>query len=65
MTLQKSSIVFNLEYPSQFFIKFKDDGQFWNLLVMRISKLTLIFEVYAAISEMFKVEDKAQFPKIQ
>ena len=33
------SLVFNLEYPSQFFIKFKDQGQFWNLFVMRISRL--------------------------
>ena len=46
--IMKMSLVFNIEYFSQFFIKFKDQGQFWNLLVMRISKLTLIFVFYAA-----------------
>ena len=61
MTLQKSSLVFNLEYPSKFFIKFKDRGQ----LAMRISKLTLIFEFYAELTEIFKVEYKAQFTKSQ
>ena len=35
LTLQKSSLIFNLEYPSHFFIKFKDQGQLWNLLFMR------------------------------
>ena len=64
MTLQKSSLVFNLEYPSQFFIKFKDQGQFWNMLLM-ILKLTLIFEFYAALTEKFKIEYKAQFPRSQ
>ena len=54
------SLVFNIEYFSQFFIKFRDQGQFWNLLVMRIQKLTLIFELDAALTEISKVEDKAQ-----
>ena len=65
LTLQKSSLVSNLEYLSQFFFKFKDQGQFWNLFVMRILKLTLIFKFDAALTETFKIEDKAQFPKSQ
>ena len=63
MTLQKSSLVFNLKYLSQFFIKFNDQGQSRNLLVMRIPKLTLHFRFDAALTEIFKVEDKAQFSK--
>ena len=63
LTLQKTSLLFNLEYLSQFFINFNDQCQFWNLLVMRTPKQTLIFEFDAALTELFKVEDKAQFPK--
>ena len=63
LNLQKSSLVFNLEYLSQFFIKFNDQGQFRNLLVMRIPKLTLNFRFDAVLTEIFKVENKAQFPK--
>ena len=50
LTLQKLSLVFNLNSC---------------LLVMRNSKRTLIFEFYAALTEIFKVEDKAQFLKSQ
>ena len=51
---QKLSLAFNLEYLSQFFIKFKDQGQFWNLLVMRILKLSLILEIDEEMTALFK-----------
>ena len=35
------SIVFNLKYLSQNFIKFKDQGQFWNPHDEQIPKLSL------------------------
>ena len=62
---RKLSLAFNLEYLSQFFIKFKDQGQFWNLLVMRILKLSLMPEIDAEITKIFKVKGKAQFLKKQ
>ena len=46
-------------------VKLDTQWQFWNLLVMRIPTLTLTFEFDAALTEKFKVEDKAQFPKCQ
>ena len=58
----KLSLVFNLEYLSQFFIKFKDLGQFWNVLGMGIPKLSSIFEIDEELTDLFKVEDKTQFP---
>ena len=51
--IMKMSLVFNIEYFSQFFIKFKDQGQFWNLLVMRILKLLLIFETDEELTEIY------------
>ena len=65
MTFWKLSLAFNLEYLSQFFIKFKDQGQFWNLLVMRILKLSLIFKIDDKLTEIFKVKGKAQYLKKQ
>jgi hypothetical protein len=32
-------------------------------MLLMILKLTLIFEFYAALTEIFKAEDIAQFPK--
>ena len=68
LTFQKLSLAFNLEYLSQFFIKFKDQGQFWNPLVMRIPKLSLIFMINALMKDWLRysrLQGKAQFPKIQ
>ena len=65
LLLPKLSLAFNLEYLSQFFIKFKDQGQFWNLLVMRILKLSLIFKIYDKLTKIFKVKGKAQYLKKQ
>ena len=60
----KLSLAFHLEHVSQFFMKFKDQGQFWNLLlVMRILKLSLILRIDKEFTEIFKVEDKGQFQK--
>ena len=42
LTPWKLSLTFNYEYLCEFFIKFKDQGQFWTLLAMRIPKLSLI-----------------------
>ena len=53
--IMKMSLVFNIEYFSQFFIKFKDQGQFWNLLVMRILKLLLIFETDEELTEIYQI----------
>ena len=50
-------------YLSYFCIQFKDQRQICNLLVMRISKLSLIIEIDEELTEIFKVKDKAQFPK--
>ena len=36
--------IFNPEYFCQLFIKFKDQGQFWNLRVIRIPKLIVEFD---------------------
>ena len=59
------SIAFNPKYLSQNFIKFKDQGQFWNPHDKQIPKLSLIFEFDEELTELFKVEGKAQFPKSQ
>ena len=61
----KLSVAFNHEYLSEFFIKVKDLGKFWNLLVMSIPKLSLIFLINEELTEIFKVNGKAQLPKIQ
>ena len=53
--IMKMSLVFNIEYFSQFFIKFKDQGHFWNLLVMRILKLLLIFETDEELTEIYQI----------
>ena len=45
LLLWKLSLAFNHEYLSQFLIKFKDQGQFWNLLVMRILKVSLMSKI--------------------
>jgi len=65
LLLRKLSLAFNLEYLSQFFIKFKDQGQFWNLLIMRILKLSLIFKIDDKLTKIFKVIGKAQYLKKQ
>ena len=44
-----------------FFIKFRDQEQFWNLLVMRKSKLSLIFRIDEELTEVFKVKDLVEF----
>ena len=51
---RKSSLVFNLEYLCQFFIKFNNQRQFRNPYNEKISKLSEKFYV-----KMFKVKDKA------
>ena len=56
-------IFFIVNYLRYFFIKFKDQGQIFFLLVMRIQKLSLIIEIDKEITEIFKVKGKAQFPK--
>ena len=53
--IMKMSLVFNIEYFSQFFIKFKDQGLFWNLIVMRILKLLLIFETDEELTEIYQI----------
>ena len=44
--------VFNLEYLCQFSIKHKNQGQFWNLLIMRILKLR-----YSRLKTMPKIQN--------
>ena len=65
LLLWKLSLAFNHEYLSQFLIKFKDQGQFWNLLFTRIPKVSLIFKIDKELTEIFKVKGKAQFLKKQ
>ena len=43
----------------------KDNALPWNLLVMRILKLSLILEIDKELTEIFKVKGKAQFPEQQ
>ena len=43
----------------------KDNALPWNLLVMRILKLSLILEIDEELTEIFKVKGKAQFPEQQ
>ena len=50
---------------SHFFINFKDQGQFWNLLVMRILKLSLMLEIDEEMTKIFKVKGNGPFPKKQ
>ena len=45
--------VFNLKYLSQFFLKFKTQGQFKNPYDMQISKLSLIFILGRKLTEIF------------
>ena len=59
------SLAFNLEYFSQFFIKIKDQGQIWNMLVMRILKLLLIFKIDDKLTKIFKDKDKTQYLREQ
>ena len=40
-----------------FLVKLDSQWQFWNLLVMRIPKLSLIFEFDEVLAEIFKVKD--------
>ena len=54
---QKLSFVFDLYYHSQIFIQFKNQGNFLDLLVMRNSKLFLIFKFDRELTE---IKDKAQ-----
>ena len=65
----KDNLYFSkINFISSFFIAnylFKDQGQIFFLLIMRISKLTLIIEIDKEMTELFKVKDKAQFPKRQ
>ena len=62
-SFQKSRLVFNLEYFWQIFIKFNNQGQFWNPhdKQIEISKLSLIFRFDEELTEISKVKDKAWF----
>ena len=62
LLLWKLSLAFNHEYLCEFFTKFKDQWQFWNLLAMWILKLSFIFMINEELTEIFKVKGKAQFP---
>ena len=64
LLLWKLSLAFNHEYLCEFFTKFKDQWQFWNLLAMWILKLSFIFMINEELTEIFKVKGEAQLPKI-
>ena len=53
-TLPKLSDNLDLEYLSQFFINSFNQGHFWNLLVMRILKLSLIKILKEKFQGIFK-----------
>ena len=55
--------VFNLEYLSQKFLKFKKQGQFQNPHDEQISELSLIITFGIKLTEIFNVIDKEQNPK--
>ena len=47
------------------FIKFTNQGRFWSMLVMRIPKLTLIFEFDAALTEIFQLNFQSVTKKLK
>ena len=51
-------LVYNLEYLSQFFLKFKMQGQSQNSHDEQISKLSLIYIFGRKLTEILKVKDK-------
>ena len=55
--------LFNHGYLWQFCTKNKNQGQFWNMLVIRILKIPLLLEFEKDVTETLKVKDKAQNPK--
>ena len=57
------SIVFNLEYFSKFSTIYKNQGQFWNMLLMRILKLAFISIFDNELTKIFMVKDKPQNQK--
>ena len=54
---QKSIQLVFCQYLLKIFTKFQKEGQFWNLLILRISKLTLIFNFGQVEAEIFKLLD--------
>ena len=55
--VHKKSVQFVFwQYLPQIFTKFKKEGQFWNLLVLRISKLSLIFDFRLVEAEILGLE---------
>ena len=59
--------VFNLEYLSQFFLKFIKQGQFQNSHDKQISNMSLIFELADKLTEIIDIEkdeDEIDFWKI-
>ena len=55
--------VFNLEYLSQFILKYLNKGQYQNCHEEQISKLSPIFLFCRKLTEIFKVKDNAQNQK--
>ena len=63
VSFQILGLVFNLEYHSQLFLKFKKLGQFQNPHYEQISKMSLNFIFCRKLTEKFKVRDKDQNAK--
>ena len=55
--------VFNLEYLSQFILKYLNEGQYQNCHEEQISKLSPIFLFCRKLTEIFKVKDNARNQK--
>ena len=55
----------SLTISQSFLDHIQKSGKFWNLLVMRILKLSFILEIDEELTKIFKVEGKTQFLKKQ
>ena len=58
-SFRNGSLLFNLQYLGQIFIKSSKQGQFRNQLVLRIPKLPLVVRFDKDLAEILEVEEKA------
>ena len=63
-SFRNGSLLFNLQYLGQIFIKSSKQGQFRNQLVLRIPKLPLVVRFEKDLAEILEVEEKASISKL-
>ena len=57
-TIGNGNLLFNCYYLSQCFIKWSNQGQFWNQRLLKILKLNLVDSFYQLMVEMLTVKEK-------